>query len=258
MLRSFFWKNNMKKIISKNPWLLIHSNPEATLRLFCFPYAGGSATIFRKWSDNLPENIEICAIQLPGRGSRMREKPHTQINDLINDLHSAIASTLAEKPFVFLGHSMGALLAFELCHLLEKQPEHLIVSGHRAPQEPATYTPIYKLSDQEFLEELKDLGGMQKQILDNKELMDMLIPILRADFSVCDTYQYRNRTRLDCNITAMGGIQDSRTTKENLALWKKQTTNLFSLSMLPGEHFFIHSHENLYFEVVNRILYSLI
>ncbi|WP_372366096.1 thioesterase II family protein [Candidatus Uabimicrobium sp. HlEnr_7] len=246
----------MKKIIARNPWLLCHENKEATLRLFCFPYAGGSATVFRKWSESLPENVEVCAIQLPGRGSRLRESLHTNMNELVSDLKTAITDIIDEMPFAFLGHSMGALVAFELSHILESSPSHLFVSGHRAPQLPTRFSPIFNLSEEQFLSEIKSLGGMQPQILENRELMNLLLPSLRGDFEVCDTYVYNQKTRLDFSITAMAGINDPRANKEETEQWQEQTNDSFAFHMLPGDHFFLDSHANLYFEILNRELYN--
>lgn len=246
----------MKKIIARNPWLLCHENKSAALRLFCFPYAGGSATVFRKWPEYLPENVEVCAIQLPGRGSRLRESLHTNMSDLIADLHAAIVDIIDEMPFVFVGHSMGALTAFELCHSLQTSPQHLFVSGFRAPHLPMRTKAIFDLPEDEFIEELKVLGGMQPQIMQNRELMNLLLPVLRADFRICDTYMHEKRPILDCGITSVGGIQDPRANKDELQMWEEYTNDSFTLHMLPGDHFFIDTYANLYFEILNRELYN--
>ena len=249
----------MRKIIARSPWLISYANHDAPLRMFCFPYAGGSATIFKDWGNFIPENIEICAIQLPGRGSRMREKAHTNTPELILDLHKNLLSYIKEKQCIFYGHSMGALIAFELARLLrdEENLTQLVVSGHRAPHLPLRLPTLYDLPPDKFLQEIKNLGGMQKQIVENVELMNLLSPIIRADFTICDTYQYQETEPLHIPISALGGINDPRVNSKEIELWQKHTTEKFYFQILPGEHFFIHSHESVFFDVVVREILSI-
>ena len=138
-------------------------NPQARLRLFCFPYAGAGASIFRTWPDGLPADVEICPVQYPGRGTRPMETPFTEISSLVRALAQAMLP-LVDKPFAFFGHSLGALVAFELAQELRRQsslqPARLFVSADRAPQIPRRNRPIHALPEGEFLAELRRLNGI--------------------------------------------------------------------------------------------------
>lgn len=218
-------------------------NPQANLRLFCFPYAGGGAASFRRWSDDLPTSIEVCPVELPGRGSGMRLTPFTRLLPLVQAIAQALLPYL-DKPFAFFGHSMGALVSFELTRLLRREygllPLHLFVSGRRAPQIPILEPPIHTLPEPAFLEELRRLNGTPQAVLENEELMQMLIPILKADFAVNETYVYTSEPAIECPITAFGGLQDVEVSYDHLEAWANQTSAFFSLQLLPGNHFFLH------------------
>ena len=232
-----------------NRWLCYFKrNPKASLRLFCFPYAGANATVYRSWPQKLPADIEVVAIQLPGRGSRTHEQPLSKLSELVELLGSALAGSLNE-PFAFFGHSMGALVAFELARLLRREgralPRHMFISGRSAPQLQGCHAPLYNLPTSELLQELHQLDGTPREVLEHPELMEMMLPILRADFSICDTYEYTEEAPLECPISAFGGFQDVDVPRENLEAWRKQTSSSFTLRMLPGNHFFLHSNETL-------------
>lgn len=222
-------------------------NPQARVRLFCFPYAGGSSLIFRTWSKSLP-TIEVCPIELPGRGSQMKLAPFTRLETLV----SAIAPILLphlDKPFAFFGHSMGAIVSFELARLLLREynisPVHLFVSGRRPPQIPDSKPPIHALPESEFIEELRRLNGTPQAVLENAELMQLIIPSLRADFAVLETYVYAPEPILNCPITAFGGREDPEVSGDELQGWRDQTNAAFSLQMFNGDHFFLHSAQSL-------------
>jgi medium-chain acyl-[acyl-carrier-protein] hydrolase len=229
------------------PWLAV-SKPKAaaTVRLFCFPYAGGSASLFRRWSLTLPAHVEVCPVQLPGRESRFREKPFTRCMPLVEALAEALRPEL-DKPFAFFGHSMGALLAFELARLLRQlhglSPVHLFVSGRRAPQTGPDDEQLHSLPDAALLEALGRLKGTPPQILENAELMELLLPMLRADFAVCETYRYTPQPPLSCPITVFGGLHDPKASREHLDAWSGQTSAAFRMRMFAGDHFFLHSVE---------------
>ncbi len=219
-------------------------NSQANLRLLCFPYAGGSTLSFRTWSNSLPTTVEVCPIELPGRGTQISSVPFTQLEPLVQAIAQALLPHL-NKPFAFFGHSMGALISFELARLLRKQnerePLHLFVSGRRAPQIPSQEPPIHTLPEPAFLDKLRRLNGTPKAVLENVELMQMLLPTLRADFAVIETYVYATESPLNCPITAFGGLQDVEVNFDDLQAWRRQTNASFSLQMLPGDHFFLHS-----------------
>jgi medium-chain acyl-[acyl-carrier-protein] hydrolase len=243
------------------PWIICPKpNPQASLRLFCFPYAGGKATIYRTWASSLPKNVEVCAIELPGRGTRLMETPFTQLSLLTEAIAEAIFPYL-HKPFAFFGHSMGALINFELARLLGKKyglsPVHLFVSGRGAPHVPYEVSPIHALPTAAFIEELRRLNGTPEAVLENVELMQLLLPMLRADFTIIDSYVYVPEPPLDCPITAFSGLQDRRGTCERLEAWREQTSADFSLHMFPGDHFFLHSAEPLLLQTLSRKLHHL-
>lgn len=212
------------------------------LRLFCFPYAGAGALLFRSWSHCLPADVEVCPVQLPGRGTRMLERPYTQLSPLVEALAQALAPLL-DRPFAFFGHSLGALVSFELARRIRRQygvhPVHLFVSAGRAPQILHRGLPIHTLPDKEFLMELRRLNGTPSELLDHAELMELMLPLLRADFAVYETYQYSSEAPLNCPISAFGGLQDNKVSDSDLDAWRVQTSVSFSLRMFPGDHFFL-------------------
>lgn len=228
-----------------NPWIICPKpNPNAQLKLFCFHHAGGGTLSFRNWAQELSPIVEVYLIQLPGRERRLSEPAFTRIEPLIAELKPAIIPHL-NQPFAFFGYSMGSLIAFELTRHLWRDyqlyPQHLFVCANRAPQLPKTKPPIHDLPDTEFVEELRNLNGTPEEILANDELMALLMPTLRADFAVIETYNYYNEPPLSCPITAFGGLEDTEASREDLAAWDSQTNNNFNLHMLPGNHFFINS-----------------
>lgn len=232
-----------------NPWLYyLKPNPKASVRLFCFPYAGGTALVYRTWAQKLPASVEIVAIQLPGRFTRMREPAVSKLTDLLEPLASALKPFL-DKPFAFFGHSMGALVCFEVARFVRRQwralPRHLFVSGRSAPQLNREHRPLYNLPKDELLVDLKQLGGTPREVLEHPELMDLMLPLLRADFSICDTYEYTEEAPLACPITAFGGLQDFDVSRRGIEAWGEQTTAPFTLRMFAGNHFFIHTNEML-------------
>jgi len=243
-----------------NPWISFsqnNSNSNSKLRLFCFSYAGGNASTFSSWSANITSEVEICPIELPGHGYRISEQPFDQLEPLIEELANALLPYL-EKPFAFFGHSMGGLVSFELTHLLRKKfklnPEHLYISGRRAPQLPPSKPPIHHLDKPEFINELNDLNGTPKAVLENAQLMELFLPVLRADFAAIENYVYAAKPLLDCPITVLGGLQDDEISNEDLDAWREQTNAHFSMHMFPGDHFFINSNRTTLLQFLNREL----
>jgi medium-chain acyl-[acyl-carrier-protein] hydrolase len=228
-------------------------NPQARLRLFCFPYAGASAAIFRTWSDGLPADVEVCPVQFPGRGTRLQEVPFKRLAPLVQALAQALVPLL-DKPFAFFGHSLGALVGFELARQLRRrsgvQPVRLLVSADRAPQLPARHRPIHALPEDEFLAELRRLNGTPGQLLDDMELMQIMLPVLRADFAAYQTYAYAPEPPLDCAISCFGGMQDQRVSRGELEAWRDQTRVPVSLQMFHGDHFFLNTARSLLLPVL--------
>ncbi len=233
------------------------ANPQADLRLFCFPYAGGSAQIFRPWSNQLSNMLEVYPIELPGHGRRRKETPFRDFQTLLNAIVPVIIPDL-DKPFAFFGHSMGALIAFELACKLRDQgqplPSHLFVSGRRAPQLQDKNPPTYNLTDEELVKKLHWLKGTSSSLLDDPEMMQLMLPILRADFTVCETYQYIKKAPLPCPITAFGGWRDPASRRGGLQGWREHTTANFTKKTFPGNHFFLHSAQTHLLKFLNQQL----
>ncbi len=216
--------------------------PHIGSRLFCLPYAGGGTPVFRCWSEGLPDNVTVHPLELPGRGKQFTTPAARQLPALIATLNEAIRPYL-DQPFSLFGHSMGALVSFELARAIRSQhgmePMTLYVSAHPAAQLPNQLARLHDLSDQDLRTELRRLGGTPQEILANDEFMSLLLPTLRADFEVCETYDYQPSPPLHCPIVAFGGIDDPQIAPEQLEAWAEMTTGEFKLKMLPGDHFFI-------------------
>jgi medium-chain acyl-[acyl-carrier-protein] hydrolase len=223
------------------------------LRVFCFPYAGGSAQVFRTWQRFFPPQIEICPVQFPGRGRRIKEPPFTRIKALVKAIADAIFNGPPE-PFVFYGHSMGAIISFELARELRRRrtvgPRHLFLSGRRAPTMPDSEGPTFNLPHDKFIAELRRLNGTPPELLELPEATELFLPLLRADFEIVDTYVYEDEEPLACPITVYGGLGDERVPRESLCDWQKQTTGGCRERMLPGDHFFIHNLQSEFFNVL--------
>lgn len=239
-------------------WLAYRDvNPRARVRMFCFPYAGGGASVYRGWGKSLPADIEVCPVQLPGRESRMREPAFDRSEPMVNAITDALQPYM-DLPFVFFGHSMGAAVEFELARELRRRgqtlPLHIFVSGRRAPQTPAREEPIHALPEPEFLIKLRELNGTPEEVLQHEELMRLLTPILRADFAVNETYEFKEEEPFDFGISAFGGLGDEDVTREDVEAWQVHTRGRFRMRMLPGDHFFIHGSKDLVLEAVSRDL----
>ncbi len=224
-------------------WLApLHTTDEGRLRLLCFPYAGGGASVYRAWAAHLPPEIALCPVQLPGRETRMREPPFRDVGPLARALADVLEAQLGQ-PYALFGHSMGALVAFELARELRRRraplPVQLFVSARPAPQLPRGERPLYDLPDEQFVAQLRRLGGTSEAVLRNAELMRLLAPLLRADLAVNEAYSYVPEAPLACPITAFGGLSDTKVSRDLIEAWEAQTSGAFRLAMLPGDHFFV-------------------
>lgn len=233
------------------------SSSPPRLRLFCFPYAGGGATIYRSWSDYMPGDIEVCPVYLPGRESRFNEPAFTRLDPLVRVL-AHVLQPLMDVPYAFFGHSMGSLISFELARYLRQahmpEPMHLLVAAHRAPQLPDLRTPVHHLSDAALFDRLFQLGGTPGELLQHTELMQMMLPMLRADFALCETYTYTAQPAFSYPITAFGGKQDHLVSEHELQAWKEQTQAPFSLHLLPGDHFFLREQVSTLVQCIGEVL----
>jgi len=234
--------------ISNDLWIKrTRQDPQTCFRLFCFPYAGGGASFFRTWRESLWPDIEVCAIQLPGREERLAEPPFENLSSL-TDVLAEVLYPYLDFPFAFFGHSLGSLISFELTRRLRRQkapcPLQMFVSGHRAPQIPDPDPPIHQLPDSEFIEELGRFNGTPKAVLENPELMEVFMPLLRSDIGLDETYVYNHEAPLDCPISAFGGLEDEEVSREELSAWHDQTRSRFNIQMFPGDHFFLNGKES--------------
>lgn len=239
----------------------INAVPRARLRLFGLPYAGGGTSIFHGWSAGLPPEIQFCPIQLPGREERLMEPPFVRLDPLVQTLTDILGPHLG-RPFALFGYSMGALVSFELARELRRQslpgPRCLYVAAHRAPQLPDPDPPIHHLPDPEFLSELRRLNGTPEAVLQHPELRALLLPSLRADFALCETYVHTWEPPLECTIVAFGGLLDHRASRTELERWRSQTVGSFSLRMLPGDHFFLRNARLLLLQILSEHLRTLL
>jgi medium-chain acyl-[acyl-carrier-protein] hydrolase len=187
----------------------------------------------------------------------VKEPSFTRLSPLLPTLAQVLHPYL-NMPFAFFGHSMGAMISFELARQLRRQygfsPVHLFVSGRRAPQIPNPAPPIHQLPESAFVEELRRLNGTPESVLQNAELMQLVLPILRADFALVETYVYSTEAPLDCPISAFGGLEDGEVSHDDLTAWRDQTNSSFTLSMFPGNHFFLHSARSLILSTVSQEL----
>jgi len=248
---------------SNERWLAYREvNPRARVRMFCFPYAGGGASAYRGWAGPLPPDVEVCPVQLPGREGRLRETPFDRPEPLVQALADGLQPYMQGLPFVFFGHSMGAMLSFELARELRRRgqplPLHLFVSGRSAPQIVDDEEPIHALPEAEFIDKIRELNGTPEEVLQHMELMRLLIPVLRADFAVNETYVYTEQEPFGFGISAFGGLGDKEVTREEVAAWKEHTTGRFRLRMLPGDHFFIHGNRDMVLEALARDLMEIL
>lgn len=216
------------------------------VRLMCLPYAGGSAAAFRGWERLLPPAVELFLVELPGRGMRIREEPLRAVDEIVEHLADAVGAEL-DAPFALFGHSMGALLAFELARSLRRRgsagPLALAVSGFAAPARHAASDrePLHRLPAASLRETLHRLQGTPREILESRSMMELLLPILRADLQVCETYVYRDEAPLDVPLLAFGGDADPEVPREALEAWALETSDVFRCRLLPGDHFFVRT-----------------
>jgi medium-chain acyl-[acyl-carrier-protein] hydrolase len=234
------------------------SKADAALRLFVFPYAGAGTAVFRGWDSALSAQVEMNVIRLPGRETRLRETPFTAMPPLITALADALLSAL-DKPFLFYGHSMGGLVAFELTRELRRRglptPLHLLVSARRAPQLADPDLPLHALSDAAFVKEMqRRYDGIPAAILNSPDLLALFVPALKADFAVIETYAYQPAAPFDLPITAFGGTHDHVLRAGDLEGWAEQTTGAFAMQKFVGGHFFIQSQQTAFLSAVNRVI----
>jgi medium-chain acyl-[acyl-carrier-protein] hydrolase len=253
---------NMREGSQNDPqqrWILRPApRPAATLRLFCFPYAGIGASIFRSWAPEFPPHVELCLIQPPGREGRFTEPAFHDLSAMADSAAQGIAKHLS-TPFMMFGHSLGALVSFEVVRRLRRQglplPLHLFVSAHRAPHVPNPHAPLRHLADAEFIERVsREYDGIPRAVLENPDLVELMLPSLRADFTAFETYQWTDEAPLQLPISAFGGRTDRRVSEAELDGWRGRTTGSFRLEMFDGDHFFLQSRRDELIASIRRDL----
>jgi medium-chain acyl-[acyl-carrier-protein] hydrolase len=248
---------------SSRAWVTcFETNPQARLRLFCFPYAGRGASVYRSWAKELPKDVEVCAIQPPGRETRHREPPITHLSTLIQMLLPALR-VLLDRPFAFYGHSMGGLLSFEAARQLRRlgapAPQCLFISSSRAPQLSAPHPSIHDIPDPAFIAELnRRFNGIPPEIANEPTLLKLFVPLLRADIALLETYKYSPDRPLDCPIFAFGGTEDQEVSPESLDGWRVHTNHSYTSRRLAGGHFFLNSQRPLLLQHLSRDLRALL
>jgi medium-chain acyl-[acyl-carrier-protein] hydrolase len=232
----------------------------ARLRLFCLPYAGSGASVYRPWSSALP-GVEVVGVQLPGREGRIREPALADIEALIEGSAQAIAPLAHDLPFALFGHSLGSLIAFEVARRLRRipgvpSPVHLIVGARRAPHVPNRLPLVGHLPDAEMLAALEEIfgKGVPDEVAAVPELLELLVPMLRADIRASEGYEYRAEAPLTCAVTAMCGTADASALPPEVEAWGRETTGPFALAIVPGDHFFVKGSSPHVLRTVARAL----
>ena len=235
----------------------------AAVRLVCFPYAGGGPSVFLRWQDWMPSEVEILAAHLPGREARFQEPLDSGFAATVDSIMAAVQQ-LVPLPTVYFGHSLGGLMAFETARRLEQQdldeaPLQLVLSGCSPPHidKSGEDGPTWRLGDARFVEKLKDLNGTPQEFLDSPELLELFMPLLRADFRLADEARRSIRDRTSIPVAVLGGTGDE-ITREELQEWQQYVTAPVSVQMLPGDHFFLNTGREAVCAVVRaRITHAL-
>ncbi len=248
----------MNTTITPSPWIKIFQPiSQPTLRLFCFHPSAAGASLFRLWGKYLPSNIEVCAIQLPGRETRIKEPLITEWDNLLPTLTQALLPLIEEHPFVFFGHSLGALISFEVVHKLRREklpiPKYMFVSGRRAPQIPIDNLR-HQASNQELISTLREYGGTPEAVLQNQDLMELFLPVLRADFTLNEKYMYFPEAPLESPIVAFRGTNDVAVSWQQLSQWEQHTISNFALHEFPGGHMFFQKEPKTLIETILKFL----
>jgi medium-chain acyl-[acyl-carrier-protein] hydrolase len=245
---------------SKIRWFSVpRPQPEGRFNLFCFPYAGGGASCFFQWARSLAEQaIEVRSVQLPGRENRLREAPIADMHVVVGALADAMEPLLAQ-PYGFWGHSMGATIAYEVARELRRRghygPAVLVASGSGAPQLKRVVAPLHELPDDVFVHQVSQrYGGIPAAVLENKELLELVLPTVRADMALIERYEFRAGDKLMCPIHAYGGVDDDGVTPAKLERWQEVTDGTFSMQMFEGGHFFLNDHRDLLTERLVEVI----
>jgi surfactin synthase thioesterase subunit len=230
---------------------------EPELRIICLPYAGGSASIYGSWADSLPTNVEVVAVQLSGRANRFKEPAMNRMEDIINEL-SRILPEMTDKPYILFGHSLGAKIVYELAYKIEqrglRRPLHVIVSACEAPHRlQENRRNSYLLPDEEFISELKRLNGTPKEIFDNALLLELSLPVLRADFELSEKYLSPG-FKIGSALSVIYGSRDEEVKFDRMSSWSELSKKYCKTYKVDGSHFYINTQPNIVIGIVERII----
>ncbi len=229
------------------------------IKLFCLPYAGGSAAIYYKWRGFLNGHIALYPVELAGRGKRIRTPLYNDLKEAVEDICSIIGPETDGGPYALFGHSMGSLLAFETIYRLEqmgkKSPIHAFFSGRCAPCIAEKSKILHVLPDGQFKEEILKMGGTDSEVFENEELSGFFIPLLKSDFKIVETYRYAEKgEKLKTDITVLSGKADSIAVHEDIAGWRQHTAGNCEIYEFEGGHFFINSCVKDIADIINHTL----
>ncbi len=245
----------------RTPWIADHQPlPDARLRLFCFPHAGGGASHFRHWAELLePYQVEVCPVQLPGRENRTHEQPYNDLKRLVADLQKAL-EPYTDLPFAFLGHDLGALIAFHLAQRFQQRArplQRLLVSAATPPRLCSSQRSPHRQVDGAFLQEMARQNGFPAEVLQNRELMAQLLPTLRADFVLSERAAMLSPTVLHCPLSVFTNLHEQRIRDEGLEQWRQHTIGLVKVRKFPGDHFFLYKQSTLVVKAIVQDLFSI-
>jgi medium-chain acyl-[acyl-carrier-protein] hydrolase len=234
-----------------------------TISLLAFPYAGGSSSAYYSWKKELAPFIRLVTPELSGRGTRINEPLYENMDELLVDLFPRVQDEIQAGPYVLFGHSFGSLIAYELAHRLREEgaqaPLHVIVSGRKAAHLPGDSTQWHQLDDHAFMEKVFQLGGTPEAVLKQPALLELIIPVLKKDYRVVETYRHPpHREPLDCTITALYGIADNHMTRDEVQAWMELTSAGGNVYAFEGGHFFIHSDKQAVLSRINTTLAKLV
>ena len=232
--------------IKSSPWIVRRApRDNASLRLFCFPHAGAGSVIFKDWYADFGPNVDVCAIEPPGRLARRRDPMIRSLPEFVAALEPELEPYL-DVPFVLFGYSLGAAMAFESARALRRrrnlEPKHLIVAAARAPQLPRRLTAISQEPEPAFVRELeRRYGPIEPVIKSDPEMLTLITEIMRVDLCMLENYQYQAEPSFDCPVLAIGGTEDASLAPGELEGWSAHTSNAFRAQRLPGGHFFLRT-----------------
>jgi surfactin synthase thioesterase subunit len=234
-----------------------HGGPDRLATLICFPHAGGSASYFSPLSDMLKSRLQVLAVQYPGRQDRLHERRLSTIDEFVDGAFTALEPVM-KQPIALFGHSMGAMIAFEVTTRMKRRldaaPVTLFVSGRRAPSRYREEENVYLRDDKGLIAELKGLSGTDMRVLDDPDVLSMVLPSMRSDYTAVETYRYQPGPKLDCPIVGLVGDEDPKADLDEVQAWQDHTSGRFQLHRFSGGHFYLADHRRTVADIIFRQL----